>query len=45
VGKPLGYRLEGYYSARRGQDRVIYKILETEVVVEVVNISHRSDVY
>lgn len=45
VGKPLRFRLEGYYSARRGQYRVIYRILDQEVVVEVVKISHRSDAY
>ena len=45
VGKPLRYALEGYHSARRGQYRVIYRILEGEVVVEVIKISHRSDAY
>jgi mRNA interferase RelE/StbE len=45
VGKRLRFELDGYYSARRGQYRVIYRILEDEVVVEVVKISHRSDAY
>jgi mRNA interferase RelE/StbE len=45
VGERLRFRLEGYYSARRGQYRVIYRILEDEVVVEVITISHRSDVH
>ena len=45
VGKQLRFELEGLWSARRGMYRVVYRILETEVVVEVVKISHRSDAY
>jgi mRNA interferase RelE/StbE len=45
VGKPLRFGLEGFHSARRGQYRVIYRVHEHEVVVEVVKISHRSDSY
>lgn len=45
VGKPLRFELEGYHSARRGQYRVIYRIHEREVVVDVIKISHRSDAY
>jgi mRNA-degrading endonuclease RelE of RelBE toxin-antitoxin system len=45
VGKPLRFRLEGFYAARRGQYRVIYRILDQEIIVEVVKISHRSDAY
>ena len=45
VGKPLRFGLEGFFSARRGQYRVIYRIVDDEVVVEVVKISHRSDAY
>jgi mRNA-degrading endonuclease RelE of RelBE toxin-antitoxin system len=45
VGKPLRFRLEGFHSARRGQYRVIYRIIDQEVVVEVIKISHRSDAY
>lgn len=43
VGQPLRFGLEGFFSARRGQYRVIYRIVEDEVVVEVVKISHRGD--
>lgn len=35
VGKPLRFELEGYHSARRGQYRVIYRISEREVIVDV----------
>ena len=45
VGKPLRFELEGYHSARRGQYRVIYRIDEREVIVDVIKISHRSDAY
>jgi mRNA-degrading endonuclease RelE of RelBE toxin-antitoxin system len=45
VGKPLRLELEGYWSARRGQYRVIYSIHDEQVLVRVVRISHRSDVY
>ena len=45
VGKPLRFDLEGFWSARRGQYRVIYSIHDDEVLVGVVRISHRADVY
>jgi mRNA interferase RelE/StbE len=45
VGKALRFDLEGYFSARRGMYRVIYRILDEEVVVEVIKISHRADAY
>ncbi|MFZ0160386.1 MAG: type II toxin-antitoxin system RelE/ParE family toxin [Kineosporiaceae bacterium] len=45
VGKPLRFDLEGYFSARRGMYRVIYRILDEEIVVEVIKISPRADAY
>jgi mRNA interferase RelE/StbE len=42
VGKPLRFELDGYYSARRGQYRVIYRIDGHEVIVYVIKISHRA---
>jgi mRNA interferase RelE/StbE len=45
VGKRLRYELEGYYSARRGQYRVIYRIDDHEVIVDSIKISHRGDAY
>lgn len=45
VGRPLRFDLEGYWSARRGQYRVIYSIHDDQVLVRVVRISHRADVY
>ncbi|ASL08254.1 cytotoxic translational repressor of toxin-antitoxin stability system [Mycobacterium intracellulare subsp. chimaera] len=45
VGKPLRGQLEGRYSARRGEFRVIYRIFDERVVVPVIHIAHRRDVY
>ncbi len=45
VGKPLRDRLEGRYSARRGEFRVIYQVFDERVVVRVIVIAHRRDVY
>ncbi|KUI02270.1 type II toxin-antitoxin system RelE/ParE family toxin [Mycobacterium sp. IS-3022] len=45
VGKPLRGQLEGRYSARRGEFRVIYQIFEDRIVVRVIHIAHRRDVY
>ncbi len=45
VGRPLRFDLEGYWSARRGQYRVIYSIRDDEVLVRVVRMSHRADAY
>lgn len=45
VGKPLLGRLAGFWSARRGQYRVAYAIDDRTVVVTVVKVDHRRDVY
>lgn len=45
AGKPLRGELEGLFSARRGDFRVIYEILEDEHVVLVHRAAHRGDVY
>lgn len=45
VGRALGRGLTGYYSARRGAYRVIYRIDEKARVVHLVRIEHRADVY
>lgn len=45
VGKPLHGPLAGLHSARRGQFRVIYRIDDAEVVVLIITIDHRRDVY
>jgi mRNA-degrading endonuclease RelE of RelBE toxin-antitoxin system len=45
VGKPLRYELEGYWSARRGAYRIIYRLDQGAHTVRVVRIDHRADVY
>jgi mRNA-degrading endonuclease RelE of RelBE toxin-antitoxin system len=45
VGKPLRHELEGAYSARRGEFRVVYTIHEDRVVVRVIDVRHRRDAY
>lgn len=45
VGKALRFGLEGRWSARRGQYRVVYRIDDDRVIVEVLRISHRADAY
>ena len=45
VGKPLVDELEGLRSARRGDYRIIYEILEDEMVVVIHRVQHRRHVY
>jgi mRNA-degrading endonuclease RelE of RelBE toxin-antitoxin system len=45
AGKPLQRELTGYWSARRGSYRVVYRLEEDPRQVYVVRIEHRSDVY
>jgi len=44
-GKPLRYSLKGYRRLRVGDYRVIYKIDEGRVIVIIVDIDHRKDIY
>ena len=44
-GKPLMLEHEGRYSARRGPYRIIYELDEEELLVRVVAIGHRRNVY
>lgn len=45
VGKPLKLGLSGLHSARRGDYRVIYRIIDHERRIDVMAIEHRSDIY
>ncbi|MGL5819121.1 MAG: type II toxin-antitoxin system RelE family toxin [Phycicoccus sp.] len=45
VGKPLRGELNGLHSARRGDYRVVYGIVEDTRTVEVIHIDRRSDGY
>lgn len=44
-GKRLAGILSKYHRLRVGDYRIIYQILEKEVVVEVIKIKHRSKIY
>lgn len=44
-GKPLRYSLKGFRRLRVGAYRVIYRIDEGRVIVIVVDIDHRKEVY
>lgn len=45
VGKPLREPLAPLYSARRGEYRVLYRIEDDRLVIEIVTIEHRRDAY
>lgn len=45
VGKQLKQPLHPLYSARRGEYRVIYRILDDVLVIEIVTVAHRRDSY
>ncbi|MDQ6725272.1 MAG: type II toxin-antitoxin system RelE/ParE family toxin [Actinomycetota bacterium] len=45
VGHELQRELAGAWAARRGRYRVVYEIDDSRLVVKVLRIDHRSDVY
>jgi mRNA interferase RelE/StbE len=45
AGKPLDEPFDGFYSARRGTYRIVYRIDEAKRHVEIHSIRHRRDVY
>lgn len=45
VGKPLREPLAPLWSARRGDYRVLYRVIERRLVIEVVSAVHRRDAY
>ncbi|CAN5328621.1 type II toxin-antitoxin system mRNA interferase RelE [soil metagenome] len=45
LGKQLDEPLYPLYSARRGEYRVIYRIVDRQLVIEIVSIVHRRDAY
>jgi mRNA interferase RelE/StbE len=45
VGKPLREPLAPLYSARRGEYRIVYRIIDHRLVIEIVTIMHRRDAY
>ena len=45
VGAPLHAPQEGQHKAVTGSYRIIYRTIDAEVLVEVVRVAHRADVY
>ncbi|MGH3467972.1 MAG: type II toxin-antitoxin system RelE family toxin, partial [Thermocrispum sp.] len=45
LGKRLRGPLEGFYSAKRGEYRVIYRLNADANTLEITHIMHRRDAY
>ncbi|CAN5329374.1 hypothetical protein BH09ACT6_BH09ACT6_04010 [soil metagenome] len=45
LGKQLDEPLYPLYSARRGEYRIIYRIIDRQLVIEIISIVHRRDAY
>ncbi len=45
LGKPLKGDFEGYWRYRWGDYRVIYRIAHKEILILVLRIAHRKDIY
>jgi len=44
-GKPLSYELAGLFSYRTSDYRIIYKIEESQLIIIVVTVGHRREIY
>lgn len=44
-GKPLSYDLAGLYSLRTSDYRIIYRIKEKQLIIIVVTVGHRREIY
>lgn len=45
LGKALKAELEGLYSYRIGDYRIIYNIVRHELIIQVIKVMHRREVY
>ena len=45
LGKPLKGSFQGFWRYRWGDYRVIYKISEKEILILILRIGHRKDIY
>ena len=45
LGKSLKGQLKGQYSYRVGRHRIIYKVQKNVLIVYVIDIGHRRDIY
>lgn len=44
-GKALSYELAGLYSLRTSDYRIIYRVREKEVIIIIITIGHRREIY
>lgn len=44
-GKPLSYDLAGLYSLRTSDYRIIYRVNGEELVIIVITVGHRREIY
>jgi len=45
LGKPLTATLAGLWSLRIDKYRAIYKVIENKLIIIVIGIGHRKDIY
>ena len=45
IGKPLKAELRGLYSYRVADYRIIYSILKQELIIQIIKVMHRKEVY
>lgn len=45
AGKPLKGDLKGYWSFRVGIYRILYVVKHREIIIEILRIQHRKEVY
>jgi len=45
LGEPLRENLKGFYRYRIGDYRVIYQVVKHELIITVVRVGHRKNVY
>ena len=45
LGEPLSYEYQGLYRYRYGDYRIVYEIKNSELVIIIVKVGHRKEVY
>ena len=45
IGKHLTHELSEYWSYRAGDYRILYRVFEKQILVVIVTVGHRKDVY
>ena len=45
LGKPLTANLSGHFRLRIGKYRAIYRIFQNKLIILVLNIGHRKNIY